>query len=61
MHVGLNISECIMSAQFPLLCRLLDAGNNETLCTLSEPASKKRQGAKSREVGQRLSSERYGV
>jgi hypothetical protein len=27
---------------------------------LSEPASKKRQGTKSREVGQRLGSERYG-
>jgi hypothetical protein len=27
----------------------LDAGNTETLRTLSEPASKKRQGTKSRE------------
>ena len=33
------------------VCRFLDAGNNETLRTLSEPASKKRQGTKSRELG----------
>jgi hypothetical protein len=46
--------------QWPLLCRFLDAGNNETLHTLSDPASKKRQGTKSRAVGQRLGSERYG-
>jgi len=38
----------------------LDAGNDETLHTLNWPASKKRQGTKSREVGHRLSSERYG-
>jgi hypothetical protein len=38
----------------------LDAGNTETRRTLSEPASKKRQGTKSREVGQRLGGERYG-
>src|SRR5215470_1785778 len=43
-----------------LLCRFLDAGNSETLHTLSGPASKKRQGTKSREVGHRLGSERYG-
>jgi hypothetical protein len=43
-----------------LLCRFLDAGNSETLRTLSGPASKKRQGTKSREVGHRLGSERYG-
>jgi hypothetical protein len=42
-----------------LLCWFLDAGNDETLRTLSEPASKKRQGTKSREVGHRLSSECY--
>ena len=42
------------------MCRFLDAGNTETLRTLSEPASKKRQGTKSREVGERLGSERYG-
>ena len=40
--------------------RFLDAGNNETLRTLSEPASKKRQGTKSREVGHWPGSERYG-
>ena len=43
-----------------LLCRFLDAGNNEALRTLSCQASKKRQGTKSREVGPRLGSERYG-
>ena len=37
-----------------------DAGDDETIGTLSWPASKKRQGTKSREVGHRLSSERYG-
>jgi len=38
----------------------LDAGNDETVLALRRPASKKRQGTKSREVGERLSSERYG-
>ena len=37
-----------------------NAGNNETFRTLREPASKKRQGTKSREVGHRPSSGRYG-
>jgi hypothetical protein len=44
----------------PLLCRFLDAGKNQALGTLSCQASKKRQGTKSREVGPRLGSERYG-
>src|SRR6201981_4259589 len=44
----------------PEVCRFLDAGNNEALGTLSSQASKKRQGTKSREVGHRLGSERYG-
>jgi hypothetical protein len=34
----------------------LDAGNDETLGRLSWPASKKRQGTKSREVGHRLAA-----
>jgi len=34
----------------------LDAGNNETLRTLSGPASKKRQGTKSREIGHWLAA-----
>ena len=38
------------------MCRFLDAGNNETLGALSEHASKKRQGTKSREMYR----ERYG-
>ena len=42
------------------MCRFLDAGNDERLLVLGRPASKKRQGTKSREVGHRLSSERYG-
>jgi hypothetical protein len=42
------------------MCRFLDAGNNEALGTLSCQASKKRQVTKSREVGHRLGSERYG-
>ncbi|WP_371933037.1 hypothetical protein [Bradyrhizobium sp. CCGUVB23] len=36
-----------------LLCWFLDASNNETVRTLSSPASKKRQGTKSREVWHR--------
>jgi hypothetical protein len=42
------------------LCRFLDAGNDETLLALRRPASKKRQGTKSREVWRRLYRERYG-
>src|SRR6516165_8210255 len=38
----------------------LDAGDDETIGTLSWPASKKRQGTKSREVGHRLGSGHYG-
>ena len=38
----------------------LDAGDDETIGTLSWPASKNRQGTKPPEVGHRLSSERYG-
>jgi hypothetical protein len=44
-----------------LLCRFLDAGNNETLRTLSEPASKKRQGTKSRAVGRWLAASAMGI
>ena len=50
----------VIAAKFPVVCRFLDAGNNEALGTLSCQASKKRQGTKSREVGPRLGSERYG-
>src|SRR5215469_8248959 len=49
-----------MAVECPALCRFLDAGNNESLGTLNSQASKKRQGTKSREVGPRLGSERYG-
>ena len=41
--------------------KVLDAGNDKTLCRLNWPASKKRQGTKSREVGHRRSSECYEV
>jgi hypothetical protein len=34
----------------PVVCWFLDAGNDETLRGLNWPASKKRQGTKSREV-----------
>ena len=44
----------------PLLCRFLDAGGTEALHTRGGPASKKRQGTKSRGAGQRLGGERYG-
>ena len=35
-------------------------GNDETIHALRRPASEKRQGTKSRGVGHRLGSERYG-
>jgi hypothetical protein len=38
----------------------LDAGGTEALHTHGGPASKKRQGTKSRGVGQRFGGERYG-
>jgi hypothetical protein len=44
-----------------LVLWFLDAGDDETIGTLSWPASKKRQGTKSREVGHRLSSERIAM
>ena len=44
-----------------VLCRFLDAGNNETLRTLSGPASKKRQGTKSREIGHWLAASAMGI
>ena len=42
------------------MCWFLDAGNDGTLPKLNWPASKKRQGTKSREVGHGLGSGRYG-
>ena len=43
-----------------MMCRFLDAGGINPFRTLGRPASKKRQGTKSREAGQRLGGERYG-
>ena len=61
MSANWGNSESIYSlGVLPPVCRFLDAGNNEALGTLSCQASKKRQGTKSREVGPRLGSERYG-
>ena len=45
---------------FPDLCRFLDAGGIDPFRTLGRPASRKRQGTKSRSAGQRLGGERYG-
>jgi hypothetical protein len=42
------------------MCRFLDAGGTKALRTLSKPASKKRQGTKSREAGRPVGSQRYG-
>ncbi len=39
------------AAQRPVMCRFLDAGGIRPLRTLGRPASKKRQGAKSRQAG----------
>ena len=44
----------------PLLCRFLDAGGIDPVRTLGRPASKKRQGTKSREAGCGWAACRYG-
>jgi hypothetical protein len=44
-----------------LVCWFLDAGNDERLGRLSWPASKKRQGTKSREVGHWLAASAMGI
>ena len=44
----------------PVLCRFLDAGGIRPLRTLGWPASKKRQGAKSREAGPAAGSAVWG-
>ena len=43
---------CLLQRKSPLLCRFSDAGNDEAIHALWRPASEKRQGTKSREVGQ---------
>ncbi len=42
------------------MCRFSDAGNGEAGHTLGRPASEKRQGTKSREVGHRRCRGLYG-
>jgi hypothetical protein len=51
----------LLHCMSPEVCRFLDAGNNETLRTLSGPASKKRQGTKSREIGHWLAASAMGI
>ena len=48
-------------AEWPELYRFLDAGSDETVRTLSEPASKKRRGTKSRGVWGRVGSRAMGI
>jgi hypothetical protein len=53
-----RIAENICSQRvFRLLCRFLGRRRDETHHALVRPASEKRQGTKSREVGQRRCSE----
>jgi ABC transporter substrate binding protein len=46
----IEITFALLRCMSPFVCWFLDAGNTETLRTLNWPASKKRQGTKSREV-----------
>ena len=55
---GLGI---LLDPNLPVLYRFLDAGGTEAFRMRSRPASKKRRGTKSREVGHRRSSECYEV
>jgi hypothetical protein len=52
---------CVNARLLPNLCWFLDAGNDETVRTLSSPASKKRQGTKSQEVGHWLAASAMGI
>jgi hypothetical protein len=45
----------------PLLYKFLDAGSDESLRTLGEPASKSVEARSRGKLGRRLGSERYGV
>ena len=53
--------ETLQRSGRPDLYRFLDAGDTETFRMRSRPASKKRRGTKSREVGRRRSSGCYEV
>jgi hypothetical protein len=44
----------------PFVCRFSAAGNDDALHALLRPAAEKRQGTKSRDVGQRRCRGRYG-
>jgi hypothetical protein len=46
--------------RLPIMCRFLDAGEYNGSQALDRPASKKRQGTKSRSVVRRRYSARYG-
>jgi hypothetical protein len=69
-NIRLGFGETAARRSFFFACGILanvyfcvgfsDAGNDVTLHALMRPASEKRQGTKSREVGQRWCSERYG-
>src|SRR5215472_11258286 len=57
---GQKVSPLAVSGKSPVMCGFLDTGNDERRVALRRPASKKRQGTKSREVSRRLCRERYG-
>ena|SRR6516162_6809011 len=61
LRARLTVGTSVWLLHVQLICRFLDAGNNEALGTLSCQASKKRQGTKSREVGPRLGSGAMGI
>jgi hypothetical protein len=58
--VGCAWHDATKQTQLLLLCRFSDAGNGETVHALLRLASEKRQGTKSRSVGHRRCSGRYG-
>jgi len=60
LAVGLPAQRAI-AQRFRALCRFLDAGINDPFHALWRPASKKRQGTKSREVGHRRAAGAMGI
>ena len=55
-----TVGDIFSVSDWPDLCRFLDAGDTETLRTLSRPASEKRRGTKSRQARRTLGGERHG-